>query len=167
MATKSYTQLMSQIKSLEAQAEALRSKEKGEVIVRIRSAIDAYQLSPQDLFGGKAKGAGKKVTRKRGKATAKYSDGSGNVWGGRGPRPRWLREALASGKQLSDFLAPSGSDGRAATKKSRAVRTVPASQSKSYADGKGNTWSGRGKRPNWFKEALAAGKTKEQLAAVD
>jgi|AutmiccommuBRH23_1029490.scaffolds.fasta_scaffold00066_121 DNA-binding protein H-NS len=26
------------------------------------------------------------------------------------------------------------------------------------------TWSGRGKRPNWFKEALASGKSKEDLA---
>lgn len=26
------------------------------------------------------------------------------------------------------------------------------------------TWSGRGKRPNWFKEALAKGKRKEDLA---
>ena len=26
-----------------------------------------------------------------------------------------------------------------------------------FADGTGNTWSGMGKRPNWFKAALAAG----------
>ncbi len=26
------------------------------------------------------------------------------------------------------------------------------------------TWSGRGKRPGWFKDALAGGMTKEQLA---
>ena len=32
-----------------------------------------------------------------------------------------------------------------------------------YSDGK-NTWGGAGKRPEWFKKALAAGKTKEQLA---
>lgn len=32
-----------------------------------------------------------------------------------------------------------------------------------YTDGQGNTWSGMGKRPNWFKAALAAGKTAEEL----
>lgn len=32
-----------------------------------------------------------------------------------------------------------------------------------YTDGAGRTWSGVGKRPNWFKEALAAGKTAEDL----
>jgi DNA-binding protein H-NS len=160
---------MSQIKSLEAQAEALRNKEKGEVIARIRAAIDAYQLSPQELFGTNAKATGKTIARKRRKATTKYSDGNGNVWGGQGPRPRWLREALASGRQLTDFLTAAGhnvGNGRAATKKTRAVRSAPARQSKGYTDGKGNTWSGRGKRPNWFKEALASGMTKEQLVAA-
>ena len=28
---------------------------------------------------------------------------SGNTWGGRGPRPQWLRDALANGKSLQDF----------------------------------------------------------------
>ena len=34
-----------------------------------------------------------------------------------------------------------------------------------YRDETGNTWSGRGKRPNWFKSALASGKSPEDLAA--
>ncbi len=32
-----------------------------------------------------------------------------------------------------------------------------------YSDAAGNTWSGLGKRPNWFKEALASGTSAEQL----
>jgi DNA-binding protein H-NS len=32
-----------------------------------------------------------------------------------------------------------------------------------YTDAQGNTWSGVGKRPNWFKAALAAGKKEEEL----
>jgi DNA-binding protein H-NS len=32
-----------------------------------------------------------------------------------------------------------------------------------YADGQGHTWGGMGKRPDWFKAALAAGKTAEEL----
>jgi DNA-binding protein H-NS len=32
-----------------------------------------------------------------------------------------------------------------------------------YTDGQGNTWSGVGKRPTWFKAALAAGKKEEEL----
>lgn len=34
-----------------------------------------------------------------------------------------------------------------------------------YADDQGHTWSGMGKRPTWFKNALAAGKTPEELLA--
>ncbi|MFY7915807.1 MAG: H-NS family nucleoid-associated regulatory protein [Rubrivivax sp.] len=33
-----------------------------------------------------------------------------------------------------------------------------------FRDDAGNGWVGRGKRPNWFKAALAAGKTPEDLA---
>ncbi|MDF3840050.1 H-NS histone family protein [Cupriavidus basilensis] len=32
-----------------------------------------------------------------------------------------------------------------------------------YTDGNGKTWTGRSKRPNWFKDALAVGKTAEDL----
>ena len=34
-----------------------------------------------------------------------------------------------------------------------------------YKDGQGKTWSGIGKRPDWFKAALAAGKTPQHLLA--
>ncbi|MGJ7523824.1 H-NS family nucleoid-associated regulatory protein [Variovorax sp. LT1P1] len=34
-----------------------------------------------------------------------------------------------------------------------------------YSDGEGNNWTGIGKRPAWFKEALAAGRTLDELKA--
>lgn len=34
-----------------------------------------------------------------------------------------------------------------------------------FKDGNGNTWSGVGKRPNWFKAALAAGQSPDELLA--
>jgi DNA-binding protein H-NS len=33
-----------------------------------------------------------------------------------------------------------------------------------FRDEAGNSWTGRGKRPNWFKAAIAAGKKPEDLA---
>lgn len=33
-----------------------------------------------------------------------------------------------------------------------------------FLDDKGNTWTGHGQRPRWFKEALANGMTREDLA---
>lgn len=37
------------------------------------------------------------------KGPAKYADQAGNIWSGRGPRPKWLKDALAAGKQLAEF----------------------------------------------------------------
>jgi DNA-binding protein H-NS len=34
----------------------------------------------------------------------KYKDKAGNTWGGRGPRPRWLNDAIAGGKSLESML---------------------------------------------------------------
>ncbi|RZL87182.1 MAG: hypothetical protein EOP82_27390 [Variovorax sp.] len=40
---------------------------------------------------------------KRAPSKFHYSDGAGNSWTGRGPKPRWLKEAIESGKSLQDF----------------------------------------------------------------
>jgi DNA-binding protein H-NS len=32
-----------------------------------------------------------------------------------------------------------------------------------YGDGKGRTWTGHGRRPQWFIDALAAGKTADEM----
>jgi len=39
------------------------------------------------------------------KGTIKYADGTGKTWSGLGKRPKWVRDALASGKSLDDILA--------------------------------------------------------------
>jgi hypothetical protein len=36
----------------------------------------------------------------------RFADDKGNTWIGRGPRPKWVKDALASGKSLNDLLAP-------------------------------------------------------------
>jgi len=45
-------------------------------------------------------------------------------------------------------------------KKSSGVTDVPK-----FKDDQGNVWSGRGPRPVWFKAALEAGKTPDELLA--
>ena len=115
---KTYSQIQKQIETLSREAEKLRHKEVEGVVSRIREAIDTYGLTAADLgFGnsGAARtpravrgkpAAAKKTRRAAGKtasAQPKYRDESGNVWGGRGPRPQWLRNALTAGKDLKDF----------------------------------------------------------------
>ena len=155
-----------QIEALRNLEEKLKRAEAEGVIARIQEAIKAYGFTPDELFSSRS---GKAVAKKAGagavlsakskvkpksKSKSKvdtrpqFADGTGNEWVGRGPRPAWLRDALASGKQLSDFAV-----GRAAKKTAVAIK---------YRDG-ANTWTGRGSQPRWLKEALAAGKTIEQF----
>jgi DNA-binding protein H-NS len=51
---------------------------------------------------------------------------------------------------------------KVAGKRAKAAAKKPGGTAK-YTDGNGRTWSGVGKRPNWFKDALAAGKQAEDL----
>lgn len=124
---QSYTQIMKQIESLQSQAEKLRRAEVDGVIERIRQAIEVYSLTPADLgFSGGAAGdkpeaanggndgeaqpTKRRRRRGAGKSAAKparavkFSNGAGGTWGGLGKRPRWLRDALAEGKTLDEFL---------------------------------------------------------------
>lgn len=64
-------------------------------------------------------------------------------------------KAKALGISLEDLLAGQKGRGRAATK--------VAAKYANPADA-GQTWTGRGKRPRWVNEALAAGKTLADLA---
>lgn len=92
---------------------------------------------------------------------------------GRGPRPPWLREALAAGKPLSDFaIAPPSSSAEGSSSPSKAVKkvadkaTVKATRkpvAAKYKDEAGNSWTGRGSQPKWLKDAIAAGKTVDQF----
>lgn len=113
--TKTYSQVMKQIDTLKAEAERLRRNEVDGVIERIRDAIRHYGLTAADLGLGGARGAAKpaapgktrarrKVKAKAGAAVIKFRDDQGRGWVGRGKRPQWLRDALAAGKKLEDFL---------------------------------------------------------------
>ena len=112
MANKLQT-LLNQISKLQTQAENLSSREKADVVGRIREAIAHYEITPDELFA--------EAKPKRGRASTK---------------------TVSAKKPL----------------KAAKVASVPK-----YGDGTGRTWSGVGKRPNWFKDALAAGKSAEDL----
>jgi DNA-binding protein H-NS len=110
--TKTYAQIQQQIEALKEQAEKLKRKEVEGVIGRIKEAISAYGLTAADLGldgaasrprGPAAKRGPKSGRKARTAGVVKFRNEAGKVWGGRGPRPQWLREALATGKSLQDF----------------------------------------------------------------
>jgi len=96
---QTYAQLQDLLQKLHAEAQRVRQEEIATVVARLREDIRAYELTPQDIFG---KGIAKSKSAQN--ATAKYADGAGNAWVGRGPRPQWLRDALDAGKRLEEFL---------------------------------------------------------------
>ena len=52
-----------------------------------------------------------------------------------------------------------------AKKRRKGAAAKPAAKAVKFKDDQGHTWGGIGKRPDWFKAALAAGKTADDLLA--
>lgn len=122
---KTVAQMTKEIARLQSQIESVKAKEIQGVVQRIREAIEYYGLTPGQLFSegsqatknrlksGGASGVSKPKTGTKklsklnspapGKSPAKYADGLGRTWSGRGRPPRWLKEAIASGKPKEHF----------------------------------------------------------------
>lgn len=171
---KTYAQLTQEIETLKTRADAILQKEKAGVVSRIRKAIVVYGLTAQELgFDEKASPAKARASASVAKAAAptsgaakstapKYRDEAGNIWGGRGPRPAWLRAGLASGRSLESFAASQGKEPTAPATKKAAKKFKSVVK---YRDESGNQWSGRGPKPRWLTAAIEGGKTLAQLAA--
>ncbi len=110
---RTFADITKEIESLQQLAQEKLKEEIPGVIERINLAIALCGIRPGDLtFPGKRGAKPRKnavaAKNKSGKSKpleAKYRDGDGRSWSGRGPRPRWLREALEQGKKLEDFAA--------------------------------------------------------------
>ena len=170
---QTYKQIQKQIEQLQKQAEAVRSSEIKGVVERIKVAIAHYGLTAAHL--GLEATSPRSAGKRRAKSSAQFSDGAGNVWSGRGPRPRWLRDALAAGRSIDDFRTGSSTESKLASaigKLEAAAPTVKATARKakrapskvSYSDGAGNSWTGRGPKPRWLKAQLDSGKTLQDFA---
>ena len=92
-----------QIAQLRKQAEELRNQERAGVIEEVRKKIAEYGLTASDLKLT-VRGSRRNAVPASPKTAAKYRSPTGETWsGGRGRKPRWVTEALAAGKSLSDF----------------------------------------------------------------
>jgi DNA-binding protein H-NS len=176
MASQTLAQVQKQIALLEAKAAKLREAEKAGVIARIKEAIKVYGIAPPELYASTPVKAKSKQKNANATSTPRFSDGTGNTWVGRGPYPQWVRDALDAGKTLADFAVGGGTthttaknvSNRTAAKKTAskaAKKRAKKPGNAKYADQAGNSWSGRGPQPNWLKDALASGKTLDDLRA--
>ena len=85
-------------------SEKQQLQEKLARIARYESGFKEGLLSSRPKSGRP-----KSVRQSRPKLAPKYKDpASGQTWAGRGLQPRWLRDAIASGKSQTDFLINGG-----------------------------------------------------------
>lgn len=94
-----YKEIRTRIAKLEQEAEALRKSEVAAVISEIKTKMAEYGITSKDL------GVIKNKTKKQSGAAspAKYKNKTGQTWSGRGRKPKWVIEAMATGKTLEDM----------------------------------------------------------------
>jgi DNA-binding protein H-NS len=81
-----YKELLARKQELDAEIERARQAEAQVALASVRETIAAFGFTAEDLFGTrrKSRGASNGAPRFRHPET-------GETWGGRGPRPRWLK----------------------------------------------------------------------------
>ena len=127
---KTYSQIVKQIAALQAEADRARKKEAGDVIAKIRAAIHAYGLTAADLGLGTA---------------ARFASA--------GPK------AAPTGFSASPSSAATDADKPIKRRRRRgAAKVVKAPVVVKFRNDSGGTWGGRGKRPQWLRDALTGGK---------
>jgi len=95
----SVSELLAQKAAIEQQIAEAQRAERASAVAQVRALMAEHGLTLADLSAKTAapKRAGAKVA-------PKYRDAAtGDTWSGRGLQPKWLKQALASGKQLSEF----------------------------------------------------------------
>jgi DNA-binding protein H-NS len=97
-------ELLAQKAELEKQIAEVQREQRSSALSQIRQLMADHGLTLADLSGRSASGpTTTRGPKAGGKVAAKYRDDAGNTWSGRGLQPKWLKAALAGGKQLSDF----------------------------------------------------------------
>lgn len=87
MSTHSYKELLAQREALEQQIAAARKAEVTGAVQQIRSLIESFGLTQDDIFPAS------KQKRETGTVAPKYRDPvTGQTWSGRGKTPNWIKD---------------------------------------------------------------------------
>lgn len=89
-----------ELKTLHREIGALLAERKHEKLEEMRAQIAILGFTAADLAPPKTKAAHRSAAKYRNPET-------GDVWGGRGHRPQWIKGALEDGRQLEEFLITS------------------------------------------------------------
>jgi DNA-binding protein H-NS len=84
----SYKEIQNQIAELQRAAEEARAKELQGAVEQIRTLMQDYGLSVEDI---QSAGKAKKGSKSKGDGKVQFQDNEGNTWSGRGRMPGWLQ----------------------------------------------------------------------------
>jgi DNA-binding protein H-NS len=104
---ETYEELLKQQEELARKIEEARQSAVSTVINDVKALIEKYNLTADDLgltTGRAAKG--KARTNAVGKVVKYRNPANPNeTYGGKGPKPAWLKEKLEQGAKMADFAA--------------------------------------------------------------
>jgi DNA-binding protein H-NS len=100
MATK-LEEIQKQIEQLQSERVKLLSQERIVAVADINRKIALFELKPRDLNFGTGSKAGSPMKAKS--VAAKYQK-DGQVWSGRGIKPKWVVSHIEGGGKIEDLL---------------------------------------------------------------
>jgi DNA-binding protein H-NS len=181
--TKTYAQIVKQIETLKQDAERARSKEIAGVVSRIRDAIKAYNLTADDLGLGGAKTASSAASSVATSAAApmfakakpgpkpgfKKAGKPGPTIGFKkrgkpGPKPGFKKAAAVAAAPMAAAASATAAPKKRRGPKPKGNKAPKAPLVVKFRNDSGGTWGGMGKRPDWLRAALAAGKQLSDFA---
>jgi len=98
----SIEELEAAIQEAAATLEQKRLEKEAEIIAQVRELTAQIGKTPEELFGGRGKAAGRAAAPAV-EAKYRHPEDAALTWSGRGKRPQWVTEALAQGKTLADL----------------------------------------------------------------
>jgi DNA-binding protein H-NS len=95
----SVEELETLIQDAQAEIAARKEAERERVLQQVRELAASIGLSVEELLKRNGRGTGAAEVKYR------HPEDAGLTWSGRGKRPQWVTEALASGKALEELAA--------------------------------------------------------------
>ncbi len=97
---QSLQELLQQRDALDAQIRQARQEQTAEAVATCKRLIAEFELSEQDLFGGRGRAARTTASGAVSKVAPKYRNPeTGDTWTGRGKPPKWIQ-----GRNRDEFL---------------------------------------------------------------
>ena len=91
-ALKQAQELDSKISELQKQKDSLRDAARAQCAAEVDAVLKKFGLTMRDI-------------KPTSNVAVAYRGPNGEEWSGRGKRPKWVNDAVASGKDLADFKA--------------------------------------------------------------